>query len=846
MNAKKRRPPEIAAWILRRLAYQEDELSLLGDAEEDYTDILAQNGVFCAISWYWIQVLISLPMFLKSCLYWSVVMFRNYLKTALRVIQKHKAFSFINITGLAVGMACCVLILLWVQDELSYDRFHEDHKQLYRLILKHEGKWYTSSPWALAPVLKEEYEEVTLCTRYAIRNFLATYGERSFYETVAFVDPDFFEMFTFPLVGGSPKALFPTNNSAVITERTAKKYFGNEDPVGKALFINNDTEFTVTGIIKDIPSHSHMNFDIIVPVKLFGDERLNSWALESNSYIKLQKNASPDVFREKIAGVIMKYDKRTQAENIAGIQSLSRIHLYDVRGGGNILYVYIFSTIAAFILIIACINFMNLSTARGGTRAKEVGMRKVVGARRSNVIKQFFGESMLLSVIALCVAIGLVLLLLPAFNTIAQKNLSLGLGNIAPILLGLIGITLFTGLISGSYPALFLSAFHPAKVIKGTYSKSSRRPMLRRVLVVFQFTIAVVLIIGTIIVYKQLNYIRNKDLGFNRQQVLSLPMNNSIRANLESFKNESQRLSSVVNVTSATSRPTRIGNINPVYWEGRGPDQYETFKFVGMDFDYIKTFEMEIVDGRDFSREFQTDPQNYIVNEEAVKFMKLENPVEKLFSIWDREGQILGVVKNFHSRSLHNEFEPLVLVLTRNWPHNFVFLRIRPENMSQTLKDLGGIWKKFAPNHPFNYSFLDEDFEALYQTDKRTGTLFRYFTILAIFISCLGIFGLAAFTAEQRTKEIGVRKVLGASVSNIIGLISKEFIILLTLANVIAWPVAYALMNRMLSSYAYRTDISAWIFLLAGTLAYSIALITVSYQAFKAARTDPSNALRYE
>jgi len=323
-------------------------------------------------------------------------------------------------------------------------------------------------------------------------------------------------------------------------------------------------------------------------------------------------------------------------------------------------------------------------------------------------------------------------------------------------------------------------------------------------------------------------------------------MNNAIRTNLESYKNETLRHSSVINVTSATSRPTRVGNINPVYWEGRGPDQYETFKFVGMDVDYIKTFEMEIVDGRDFSKDFQTDTQNYIVNEEAVKFMKFENPVGKLFSIWDREGQIIGVVKNFHSRSLHNEFEPLVLTLTQNWPHNFVFIRIRPENTSQTLKDLEKTWKNFAPDYPFNYQFLDEDFEALYQTDQRTGTLFRYFTILAIFISCLGIFGLAAFTAEQRTKEIGVRKVMGASISSIVALLSREFIILLTLANMIAWPAAFVLMNKMLNNYAYRTDMGFWIFLLAGVLAYTIAILTVSYQAIKAARTDPIDALRYE
>jgi hypothetical protein len=311
MNVERKKPPKIVTWLLCRLTFQEDELSILGDIEEEYSDICVNKGAFHARCWYWIQVFISLPSFLKSYVYWSVIMFRNYLKTALRVIRKHKAFSFINITGLAVGMACCVLILLWVQDELSYDRFHENHNQLYRTILKHEGKWYTASPWALAPILKEEYEEVTLCTRYAGRNFIAAHGERSFYESIAFVDLDFFEMFTFPLIEGNPKVLFPTNNSAVITERTAKKYFGDEDPMGKALIINNNTELSVTGILENVPSNSHMSFDILAPVKLFGDETLTDWSLGSDSYIKLQKNVSPDVFRDKISGVIMKYDTRT-------------------------------------------------------------------------------------------------------------------------------------------------------------------------------------------------------------------------------------------------------------------------------------------------------------------------------------------------------------------------------------------------------------------------------------------------------------------------------------------------------------------------------------------------------
>ncbi len=846
MHVEKKRPPIIAAWLLRHLAFQEDESSLMGDIEEDYRDALTKWGAFKAACWYWLQIVLSIPAFCKSYVYWSSVMFKNYLKTALRIVKKHKSFSFINIAGLAVGMACCVLILMWVQDELSYDRFHANHKQLYRTILNHEGQWYTASPWALAPILKEEYPEVTLCTRYAGRNLLCAYQERSYYEPVAFVDPDFFEMFTFPLIKGNSESPFPTNNSAVITERTAKKYFGNEDPIGKVLKINNDTELFVTGIIKDVPTNSHMNFDILAPVQLFGEETLTDWSLGSSAYIMLHENASPDVFREKISGVIMKYDTRTKAKNIADIQPLSRIHLYDLRGGGNIVYVYIFSTIAAFILLIACINFMNLATARGGMRAKEVGMRKVVGARRSNVIKQFLGESLLLSVIALCVAIGLVVLLLKPFNTIAEKNLTLDPGMGLSILLGLLGITIFTGIISGSYPALFLSSFQAVRVIKGNYFKGSQKPLLRKGLVVFQFTIAIVLIIGTVIIYKQLNYIRNKELGFNRNQVISLRMNNDIRANMSAFKDEIKRYPSVINMTSATSQPTQVGNINPVYWEGRGPDQYETMRFVAMDVDYIKTFEMEVVDGRDFSEDLQTDTQNYIVNEEAVKFMGLKNPVGKLFSIWDREGQIIGVVKNFHSRSLHNDFEPVVLTMTQNWGHNFVFIRIRPEYTSRTLSDLEGIWKKFVPDYPFNYQFLDESFEALYRADRRTGILFKYFTILAIFISCLGIFGLAAFTSEQRTKEIGVRKVLGASIPHITTLISKEFMILLTLANGIAWPAAFFLMHKMLSNYAYRTEMSFWIFLLAGGLAYAVALMTVSYQAIKAARTDPVNALRYE
>jgi predicted permease len=839
--------PRAAAWLFRNIADADDAVPLIGDVEEDYKDILSERGNFRAKCWIWYQVLISLPSFFKSYIYWSSAMFKNYLKIAFRTIKKHKGYSFINITGLAVGIACCTLILLWVQDELSFDKFHKNHKQIYRTAINIKGQWSSTTPWALAPIFKQEYSEVQRATRYRTNNLLFTAVDKSFYERTAFVDPDFFEIFTFPWVSGNQDTPFPALASIVITERTAAKYFGSEDPIGKTLTVNNRTKLSVTGVIENIPANSSLEFDVLASVRLFGEETLSSWALESSSFLLLQENVSPDAFQEKIEGITMKYDTRTEEIVTTHIQPFSHIHLYLLGGGGSIIYIYIFSTIAIFILLIACINFMNLSTARGSTRAKEVGIRKVVGARRSHIIYQFYGESFLLTFISLIGAVTLVYVFLPAFNHIAQKSMKFGLGSNLPIFLGFLGITLFTGIVSGSYPALFLAKFRPANVIKGARFSRSSKSLLRKVLVITQFTIAIVLIIGTIVSARQINYIRNKELGFNRQHVISLPVNSALWESYDSFKNEALNNPSITHVTSATSRPTQVGNINPVYWEGRGPEKYETIRFIACDYDYIKTFEMELAQGRDFSRDFPSDVQNYIVNEEVVKLMGFEDPIGKLFSIWENEGQIIGVVKNFHFRPLHNAIEPLVLTLAQqNWGPNYVFLRIRPENISQTLNTVESIWKKFAPNYPFDFSFLDEDFEQLYRSDQRTGTLYTWFAIIAIFISCLGIFGLAAFSAEQRTKEIGIRKVLGSKVSGIVMLVSREFVVLLTLANVIAWPIAFFLTRRMLNNYAYRINITVWIFLIAGVMAYGIALLTVSYQALKAARTDPLRALRYE
>jgi len=841
------RPSPIALRILRFLADPDVETCLEGDIEEEYSEIKERKGTAAAAIWFWLQIVISVPSFVKSYFYWRRTMLANYLRTAWRNLKKYKLFSFINIAGLAVGIACCILIFLWIQDELGFDRFHPNHGQLYRTVLRQEGAWITSSGWALAPTLKREFPEIRKATRFAGRNVLLTFEDKSLYRRTAFVDPDFLEMFGFPLGEGDLRSAMAVNQSVVITEKTARAFFGNSDPMGKTVNLNNgQLQVTVTGIVKDPPENSTLRFDALVPVRIVGEEVDSDWSYESECYVLLDENVSLEEVRRKIAPIVMKYDQRVNTERTLDLEPLTRIHLHNLGGGGPILYVYIFSTIAAFILFMACINFMNLATARAGTRAKEVGLRKVIGARKSDVIRQFYGESLLHACLALVAAVALVIVVLPAFNNLAEKSLTMSFTRDRAMLLAVLIITLVTGLVSGSYPALFLSSFRPAAVLKSASLSGSSKPRLRKGLVVIQFSIAVILIIGAAAVYKQLNYIRTADLGYTRHHVVTIAMNRVILPKYQAFKDELLRNTSIVNVTAATSRPTWVGNINPVYWEGRSAEQYETMNFVATDHDYVKTFEMEIVAGRDFSREFSTDVDNYVVNEAAVRKMGLQDPVGKLFSIWEYRGTIIGVVKDFHNRPLSREITPMVITLRTDWAPAVIFVRIQPENVARTMDLIKEIWGRFAPGQPFEPAFLDETYEDLYRSDRRMGTVFRDFAALAIFISCLGIFGLAAFTAEQRTKEIGIRKVLGASTPGIVSLLSREFLLLVTVANLIAWPSGYFLTSRLLRNYAYRTDIPIWVFLGAGILAYLIALLTVSYQAFKAAGTEPVKALRYE
>ncbi len=848
MRKSRQRPPKLGQKLLSYLTRYEEEHAASGDCSEEFKERAAEHGRPRALLWYWGQVLFALATYSRLSVCIGAAMLKNYFKITWRNIKSNKIYSFINIMGLAVGMACCILILLWVQDELSYDKFHTNFSDIYQTMPELQNTIVSANPLALAAVFKEQYPEVRQITRFCSRYWLFKHGDKMFNESGALVDEDFLKIFTFPLLKGTPETVLKSRESVVLSERAAARYFGTQDPIGKSFMINNNFELIVTGILKDVPSNSHLQFDFLASMELLGQRGHTSWSYEARTYALLEKNVDIRDFAEKIAGFVNEHDKRTNQKVVLHIRPLSRVHLYALNGTDPIVYVYIFLTIAIAILIIACINFINLSTARSNTRAKEIGMRKVVGAERTDLIRQFIGESLILSAIALLLAIGLVLLLLPAFNNLAEKRLTLDIaGNISMVFL-LVGIVLFTGLVSGSYPAFMLSSFKPANILRrGKLQSGSGGFILRRILVVGQFTATIVLIIGTIIMYKQLNFMRNKDIGLDRDHVVAISMNRELRSNYRSFKHECKNNPNVINVSAARRYPTQIDHFNPVYWEGKGPADYVTMTDASVDYDYFETLGMTIIQGRSFSEEYATDVENYILNEEALKITGLESPIGKMFSCWEDEGKIIGIVKNFHVDSLHREIGPVIFTLSqRHGSHSYIFVKISPNDIFGTLAFLEKKAAEFAPNGLFEYRFLDDVFNSQYSGDQRRGNIYKYFTFLAVFISCLGLFGMASFTAEQRTKEIGIRKVLGASIANILMMISKDFLILLIVSNVIAWPIAYFLMANLLNNYAYRTSIAAWIFIASGVTAILVALLTVGAKIVRAAYANPVDSLRYE
>lgn len=807
-------------------------------------------------------------------------MFKNYIKTALRNLFQHKGYSLINISGLAIGMATCLLIFLFVQDELSYDSYNENADRIYRVAgsFRWGGRDFdiATGPAPMAKVLIDEYPEVEDAVRFRQRgSLIVQYGENSFKERrVTFADPSLFNVFTIPLLKGNPETVLSSPNTLILSRNTAEKYFRNEDPLGKTLKIDNRKDYKVTGVFEEIPDNSHFHFDIILSMSSLAESKVQFWlSMNFQTYILLQKGADPKALETKFEAMLIKYmgpqierfmgksmEKLAAEGDLLGEfypQSLRDIHLHsdltaELEPNSDVKYVYIFSAIALFILIIASINFMNLSTARSAGRAKEVGIRKVLGSYRKQLIRQFLTESMILSFISMVIAVILVRLALSFFNNLSGKSLvifDLAGGSMLGVL---ILITTLTGFLAGSYPAFFISAFQPANVLKGQMRTGVKTGPLRSGLVIFQFTASIVLIISTFVVYNQLHYIQNKKLGFNKEQVLILNNTYLLRNQTESFKNSMLSYPQVVNATVSGYLPIPSDrNISAIFPEGVASSKKSTSMHQWVvDHDYIKTLGMKILQGRDFSRDFSTDTTAAIINPGVAKQFGWDEPLGKnLGRVTSEKGdfslyKVIGVVEDFHFESLRNTIEPLVMFLGNST--DMISFRIKTEDISGTIDLFRKKWTEFLPHQPFEYMFMDERFNDMYRAEQRIGKIFGVFSSLAVFIGCLGLFGLAAFTAEQRTKEIGIRKILGASAPSIIRLLLKEFIILVGIANIVAWPIAFFVMSGWLRDFSYKISLSVWIFLLAGLSTLFIALLTVSYQAIRAAISDPVKSLRYE
>ena len=684
-------------------------------------------------------------------------------------------------------------------------------------------------------------------------------GEKSFSDDVfGFVDPPFFSMFYFPLVKGDPKRVFDNKFSAVITESAARKYFGGADPIGQTLNIEDQYDIQVTGIIKDFPRHSSYRFNVLVPFSLFWgpdwkdtDEAGHWGGNQLETHVLMQPSVRPETAEPKMTEALKNGLPSPLPQGMQirlGLQPLTRIHLYSLNGGGLYKYITIFSIIAVFILVVACVNFVNLSTARSGHRAKEVGLRKVVGAIRSDLIKQFFGESALISGISLLISFGLVYLLLPAFNKLAEKQLRLEFAGNSVLILGLIGIAALTAVLSGGYPALVLSSFQPVKVIRGIMKSGAKAVAFRKILVVFQFTVSTVLIIAALVISGQLRYMRNKDLGFDKENVVYIPMSRPQRDRYDVLKAELLGNPAVLSVTRSAQHIFYISSsVSNVNWEGKASSETVNLNWEYVDFDYFETFKIEMAEGRAFSRDFATDPaEAYIVNEAAVKLMGIKDPVGKRLSIFNNPGKIIGVAKDFHFQPLRFAITPMVIGMNPKFEKSSLFVRIAPGRVPDTLKYLESVCKKISPDYPFQYFFFGDAFRYFYGAEMRMGNIVSVFTFLGILISGLGLFGLASFMAELRTKEIGIRKVLGASRAKILGLLTAEFAKWVIAANIIAWPLAYFVMDKWLRGYAYRIHMDILIFAASGLGSLAIALLTVGYQSLKAASVNPADTLKYE
>jgi len=856
---KKSSPPRTALNFLLRFMEQEERENFTEYVDSVYRKILHTKCRRAARLWFWSQFIRSLPRLVIKSIEGDIAMIKNYVKITLRHIKRQKWYSFINISGLAIGMTCCILILLYIQYELSYDKFHEDAHDIYRVAFEIPDRldMNASSFGLLAPALMQDFPEVQNAARIRRLESTVFYKNNAFTEKNFFLaDPEFFDVFTFPVISGNPEKALGEPFSVMITQEMAEKYFGDEDPVGKTLLVDNKYEYKITGILKNPPQNSHFKFDFLasfITVERIWEGYSLSWMNTNRilTYVRLQKDYDPFDLERKFPEFLRRYGRE---DVVFHLQPLTGIHLHgnirnDLEANSDIRYIYVFSVIAFLIILIACFNYMNLSTARSVYRSKEVGVRKVVGAERKHIIRQFMSESIIFALTALCISVFLVMLLLPAFNSLVDRHLSFNFFSNNEMLLGLFILAAVVGFISGSYPALFLSSFHPVLILKGMRS-SKGSSAFRNFLVVFQFAISIVLIIGTLIIYKQLHYIKNRNLGFHKEQIVIVDIKDENVKNIyQTMKNDLKQNSRILGASFSCDLPNEIDARNSFRWEGQTEEnRWQLFNTAAVDNEFIDLLGIELTVGRNFSEEFPTDKQACILSETAVKTIGWENPLGKRFGYWG-EGIVIGVMKDFHHLSLHSAIGPTVFLhidKEADLNLNYLLIKISPGDIPGTLAFIKKKFEEYSPRYPFSFTFLDDRVDKMYRTDNKLGQILNVFSFTAIFIACLGLFGLAAFTAERRTKEIGIRKVLGASIIHIMTNLSKEFILLVCMANAIAWPLAYYSMNKWLKNFAYRIDLSIWTFMLSGLVAFCIALLTVSYQSIKAATANPVDSLRYE
>ena len=786
-------------------------------------------------------------------------MFKNYLKIAFRNLVKHKTYSFINILGLAIGLVCTILILLWVQDELSYNQFHKNGEHIFKVIRDvrysdSKTEYSGITPALLGPALKEEIPEIIETARFLWEErVLFKVGNKKLFETGRYADASLFDMFSFPFVVRNSD-IFKGMYSIVISEATALKYFGERNIIGKTITVCNqdgENDFIVTGIFKNIPDNSSLRFDFIIPLAEYFNR--NQWALkwgtkQFRTFIQLSPSVSQNVVDNKIKDFAKKHYEYASYELF--LHPFTDMYLQPDfkegrKAGGRIEYVRLFSLVAFFILMIACINYVNLSIAKSFLKTREVGIRKVVGAQRISLILLYISESFIITTLSMGFAIIICESALPFFNALTGKSIVLPFTDIG-FLFSLLGIILLTSILSGSYPAFFLSSFSTVNVLKGSIGPKAKKGILRKGLIIVQFITSIAMITCTFIIGSQIHFIKDKNAEMDRENLLQFRIYHGIKQHLDTFKRQVLKCNGISHATYSMQSPLSIGcTTDGVKWNGKPAGDKTAFQLVFTDHDFIKTFNLKLKQGRDFSSAIITDKKNYIINDIAAQKMNLSNPMNNRLSFWGNEGSIIGVVSDYYYDGISNPLEPLIISIAPENCNNG-YVRIKKGMVTQALENLEHVYKKFEPDYPFEYTFLDEEYEQMYKSELLMGTLANGFTLLAIIISCFGLYGIASFATSLRTKEVGIRKVLGSSVTALLHLLTKEYVVLVIVANLFAWPVSWYAMNQWLQNFAYRIDLTIWPFLLAGLSALVIALLTISWQAMRAATANPVESLRYE